>query len=107
MIDRQLAASGWAVQDAARANLSASRGVADQRVRSGASPRTGRLPLFVDGKAAGTIEAKPEGFPLISVEPQSAQYVGGLPRTSRPGATSSVLLRVDRIRDALHELVRP
>ena len=31
-------------------------------------------------QAAGTIEAKPEGYPLISVEPQTAQYVGGLPK---------------------------
>jgi type I restriction enzyme R subunit len=80
MIDRMLAASGWAVQDAARANLSASRGVAIREFVL--EPPHGRVDYlcYVDGKAAGTIEAKPEGYPLISVEPQTAQYVGGLPR---------------------------
>jgi type I restriction enzyme R subunit len=80
MIDRLLAASGWAVQDAARANLSASRGVAIREFIL--EPPHGRVDYlcYVDGKAAGTIEAKPEGYPLISVEPQTAQYVGGLPR---------------------------
>jgi type I restriction enzyme R subunit len=80
MIDRQLAASGWAVQDAARANLSASRGVAIREFVL--EPPHGRVDYlcYVDGRAAGTIEAKPEGYPLISVEPQTAQYVGGLPK---------------------------
>ena len=80
MIDRLLAASGWAVQDAARANLSASRGVVIREFIL--EPPHGRVDYlcYVDGKAAGTIEAKPEGYPLISVEPQTAQYVGGLPK---------------------------
>ena len=80
MIDRLLSASGWAVQDTARANLSASRGVAIREFVL--EPPHGRVDYlcYVDGKAAGTIEAKPEGYPLISVEPQTAQYVGGLPR---------------------------
>jgi type I restriction enzyme R subunit len=80
MIDRLLAASGWAVQDAARANLSASRGVAIREFIL--EPPHGRVDYlcYVDGKAAGTIEAKPEGYPLISVEPQTAQYVAGLPK---------------------------
>ena len=78
MIDRLLAASGWAVQDAARANLSASRGVAIREFIL--EPPHGRVDYlcYVDGKAAGTIEAKPEGYPLISVEPQTAQYISGL-----------------------------
>ena len=80
MIDRLLAASGWAVQDAARANLSAGHGVAIREFIL--EPPHGRVDYlcYVDGKAAGTIEAKPEGYPLISVEPQTAQYVGGLPK---------------------------
>ena len=89
MIDRQLAASGWAVQDAARANLSASRGVAIREFVL--EPPHGRVDYlcYVDGRAAGTIEAKPEGYPLISVEPQTAQYVGGRRRIFRPGVTLS------------------
>src|SRR5262249_1802911 len=40
--------------------------------------------LYVDGKAAGTIEAKPEGYTLSGVERQSAKYVSALP----PGVPS-------------------
>ena len=36
--------------------------------------------LFVDGKALGTTEAKPEGATLTSVEEQSAKYVAGVPK---------------------------
>jgi len=36
--------------------------------------------LYVDGKAIGVIEAKPEGFPLKGVETQSLKYVAGLPK---------------------------
>ena len=35
--------------------------------------------LYAAGKAIGVIEAKPKGHPLISVEAQSAKYVGALP----------------------------
>src|SRR5205814_3841041 len=34
--------------------------------------------LFVDGKAVGTVEAKPEGFTLTGVEEQSGKYGKGL-----------------------------
>ena len=37
--------------------------------------------LYVDGKAAGVIEAKKAGVPLIGVEHQSERYVQGLPAT--------------------------
>ena len=35
--------------------------------------------LYVDGKAAGVVEAKKEGVPLIGVEIQAAKYSKGLP----------------------------
>ena len=35
--------------------------------------------LFVDGKAIGTIEAKPTGHSLTGVEEQSEKYVRGVP----------------------------
>ena len=78
-IDQMLAASGWAVQDADEANLSAGRGVAVREFIL--EPPHGRVDylLYVEGKAAGTIEAKPEGYTLTSVEPQTAQYIGGMP----------------------------
>jgi len=78
-IDRQLAAAGWAVQDASRANLKASLGVAVREFVL--APPHGRADylLFVDGAAAGVIEAKKEGQTLTGVEWQSAKYVDGLP----------------------------
>ncbi len=78
-IDRMLAAAGWAVQDAAGANLAASRGVAVREFVL--KPPHGRADylLFVDGEAGGVVEAKQEGETLTGVEWQSAKYVDGLP----------------------------
>ena len=76
-IDRQLAAAGWSVQDHDRMDLSAGRGVAVREfpLKSGYADYL----LYVAGKAAGVIEAKPEGHPLAGVETQSLQYTGNLP----------------------------
>jgi len=76
-IDAMLAASGWAVQHKGAVNLSAQRGVAVEEM----SFKTGEpdYTLFVDGKALGTLEAKPEGHTLAGVEEQSAKYVAGVP----------------------------
>jgi type I restriction enzyme, R subunit len=76
-IDAMLRASGWAVQSKASVNLSAQRGVAIEEL----SFKTGEpdYTLFVDGKAIGTLEAKPEGHTLTGVEQQSAKYVTGVP----------------------------
>lgn len=76
-IDARLTASGWAVQPKDRINLSAARGVAGCEL----SFATGEpdCTLFVDGKALGTVEAKPTGASLAGVEEQSAKYVAGVP----------------------------
>ena len=72
-----LSACGWLVQDKQNANLSAARGVAVVEL----SFKTGEpdYTLFVDAKALGTVEAKPEGHSLVGVEEQSAKYVVGVP----------------------------
>ena len=72
-----LITSGWTVQSKDKINLAASRGVAIGEL----SFRTGEpdYTLFVDGKAIGTVEAKPAGVTLTSVEEQSAKYVAGVP----------------------------
>jgi type I restriction enzyme R subunit len=77
-IDVQLAASGWAVQTKEKINLSASRGgaVCELSFATGEPDYT----LFVDAKALGTVEAKPVGVTLTSVEEQSAKYVAGVPK---------------------------
>ena len=76
-IDTLLGRCGWVVQDKNAVNLSASRGVAVSEL----SFKTGEpdYTLFVDGKALGTVEAKPEGHSLTGVEEQSAKYVTGVP----------------------------
>jgi type I restriction enzyme R subunit len=79
-IDRQLVACGWKVQSRDEMNLYAGQGVAVREFIM--APGHGRADylLFVDGKAAGAVEAKPSGTPLAGVEPQSAKYAAGLPK---------------------------
>jgi type I restriction enzyme R subunit len=79
-IDKMLSAAGWLVQDAAAANIQAGPGVA---IREFPLPGFGLADylLYVDGKAAGVIEAKKEGATLSGVEIQAAKYTKGLPAT--------------------------
>src|SRR5829696_7856128 len=62
-IDTALAAAGWCVQDAAAVNLSAGRGVAVREFPLRRGYGFADYLLYVDGKAAGVIEAKREGKP--------------------------------------------
>ena len=77
-IDALLQAAGWHVCDAAAANIHAAHGVA---IREFPLPGYGFADylLYVDGKAAGVIEAKKEGVTLTGVETQSDKYTKGLP----------------------------
>ena len=77
-IDRLLKGAGWHVCDASQANINAARGVA---IREFPLPGFGFADylLYVDGKAAGVIEAKKEGVTLSGVETQSEKYTKGLP----------------------------
>ncbi len=83
LIDRQLAEAGWQVQDRRDTNLYAGQGVAVREVPM--APGHGRADylLYVDQRAIGVIEAKPEGTPLSGVEWQSARYASGLPADVR------------------------
>jgi len=60
-IDQILVAAGWAVQNYSAVNLTASKGVAVREFVM--KPPHGRADylLFLDGRAAGAIEAKPAG----------------------------------------------
>ena len=71
-IDRLLEAAGWHVCDAAAANIHAARGVA---IREFPLPGYGFADylLYVDGRAAGVIEAKKEGVTLTGVETPSTR----------------------------------
>ena len=80
-IDRLLEAAGWHVCDVAAADLNAALGVAIREFPLAAGHGYADYLLYVDGKAAGVIEAKKAGVPLIGVEHQSGRYVQGLPVT--------------------------
>lgn len=76
-IDEQLKAAGWTLQDKDEFDRSAALGVA---VREFALPEgEADYLLFVDGKAAGVIEAKKAGNTLSGVAEQSDKYMGALP----------------------------
>jgi type I restriction enzyme, R subunit len=64
--------------DQGQINLAASRGVAicELSFATGAPDYN----LFVDARAIGTVEAKPAGVTLTSVEEQSEKYVVGVPK---------------------------
>ncbi|MBI4286867.1 MAG: DEAD/DEAH box helicase family protein [Chloroflexi bacterium] len=76
-IDQQLAAAGWVVQDLKELNMGASLGVAvrESPLKSGEADYL----LFVDRKAVGVVEAKPEGTTLSGVADQSGKYLVGFP----------------------------
>ena len=60
-------------------NLSAARGVAVREFGLKPGHGTADYLLYVDGKAAGVVEAKPVGHTLTGVETQSGNYSDGLP----------------------------
>jgi type I restriction enzyme, R subunit len=77
-IDQLLQNAGWTLQDCKELNPGASLGVAVREfpVSTGFADYL----LFVDRKAAGVIEAKPEGTTLTSAEYQSDKYIFSLPK---------------------------
>lgn len=79
LIDQQLAAAGWAVQDKRDLNLFAAQGVAVRESTMAAGHGRADYLLYIDKSAVGVIEAKPQGTPLSGVEWQSAMYAEGLP----------------------------
>ena len=80
LIDAQLTAAGWSVQDRSGLNLFAAQGVAvREKIMAAGHGRADYL-LYVDKRVVGVIEAKPAGTPLSGVEWQSAMYADGLPK---------------------------
>ena len=78
-IDRLLGQAGWSVQNADSINLYASSGVVVREFPLKPGHGTADYLIFVDRKAVGVIEAKPEGHTLTGVEVQSGKYSTGLP----------------------------
>ncbi len=74
IIDRQLLACGWLIQDKSKINLGAGKGIAIKEYLTDAGPAD--YVLFVEKKPVGIIEAKreEEGVHLTVVEDQSTEY---------------------------------
>src|SRR4051794_4317586 len=83
LIDRQLTEAGWAVQDGKSLNLFAAQGVGVREVIMATGHGRADYLLYVDKRAVGVIEAKPQGTPLSGVEWQSSMYAEGLPADVR------------------------
>jgi len=83
-IDAALDEAGWVVQDRDMMNLAAAKGVAVREFKLARGHGFADYLLFVDGRAVGVLEAKPEGHTLRGVEPQTAKYSAGLPANLRP-----------------------
>ncbi|WP_040338664.1 DEAD/DEAH box helicase family protein [Candidatus Blastococcus massiliensis] len=83
LIDGQLEAAGWSVQDGKDRDLIHHTGVAVREVIM--APGHGRADylLYVNRQAVGVIEAKPVGTPLSGVEWQSSMYAEGLRAEAR------------------------
>ncbi|MFX0196092.1 MAG: type I restriction-modification enzyme R subunit C-terminal domain-containing protein [Candidatus Hodarchaeota archaeon] len=80
-IDQMLDATGWAVQDADKANIYTSRGVALRNFSLKPGHGFADYILYIDGRAAGVVEAKKAGTTLTGVEFQSDKYSKGLPES--------------------------
>ena len=73
-IDSLLTQAGWAVQDKESIDFSAGLGVAIREYQTDTGPAD--YVLFIDQKAVGVVEAKPEhwGHKITTVEEQSGRY---------------------------------
>ena len=78
-IDNLLRQASRAIQDAGAVNLYASSGVAVREFALLPGHGFAAYLLYVDGTAAGVVEAKPLGATLTGVEVQSEKYGAGLP----------------------------
>ena len=76
-IDRLLTAAGWVIQDREQMNLGELPGVAVREYPMSPGP-TDYL-LFVERRAVGVIEAKPEGTTLSGVSEQTGKYLTRVP----------------------------
>ena len=108
VIDQQLAAAGWVIQNRSTLNRTAALGVAVREYPLATGPRD--YLLFVAGKACGVIEAKAAGATLSGVAEQARGYQRfpeqPLARWSDPfrfdyEASSTEILFSDRV-DPLH-----
>jgi type I restriction enzyme R subunit len=72
-----LTQAGWAAFNQNDANISAAKGVAIRNFTLKPGHGFADYLLYVNGRAAGVIEAKKEGVTLTGVETQSDKYTKG------------------------------
>jgi len=88
-IDRHLRESGWAVQDYPEMNIYATTGVAVHECPLRKGHGTVDYLLYADGKAIGSVEAKPEGgrkrnSPGMQMRARRRRKVGDRTTRSQP-----------------------
>ena len=81
-IDADLVAAGWLVQDRDDLDLTAGRGIAVREFHMKAGFGNADYLLYLDCKAAGAVEAKPEGT-LTGVEALAPAVKGKPKRVAR------------------------
>ena len=86
-IDRLLEPAGWSVQNADSINLYASSGVAVREFPLKSGHGTADYLLYVNQKAAGVVEAKPEGSTLTGAP--AVTTGGSHPSWPRPGSPTT------------------
>ena len=89
LIDAQLVAAGWVVQDREAIDLVNHLGVAVREVIMEKWAGRADYVLYLSRKMVGVIEAKPQGTTLMAVQWQSHRYSKGLTETQ---AKSAVLI---------------
>lgn len=78
-IDHKLELADWVVCDPGEVDLLSHRGIAIREFPLKSGYGFADYLLYIDGRAAGVIEAKKTGVTLTGVETQSAKYTAGLP----------------------------
>jgi hypothetical protein len=78
-IDAALQKAAWDVQSVQNVNVHAAKGVAIREFPLKSGYGTADYLLYVNGKAAGALEAKKEGATLSGVEIQTEKYSEGMP----------------------------
>jgi type I restriction enzyme R subunit len=78
-LDKLLLRAGWVVCDPDKTNIHACLGVAIREFPLKSGHGFADYLLYVNGKAAGVVEAKKEGVTLSGVETQFDKYTAGLP----------------------------
>jgi len=105
-IDGLLRAAGWSVQDYQGLNLGASLGVVVRNFPLKSGFGFADYLLFVDRRAVGVLEAKPEGSTLSGVAEQSGRYAMGLPDIFLIELEHRILKELEQLRITQHYMVQ-